>query len=243
MPHSFRLPKGIRDGHVTNRASHACGWIAPLHSTLPTRVACTVLRSWGTPRPLLPRCGSNFEDIAHDIGSGFLELLILFMALLMAVALFWLDRKELAYPWLALVCAVTMLGNSTLLLANFVLPVGQTAYVVLHDVISAPIRIGLWVIFWGLLVSGSCVSPSCTMLSGALWRSWQFSTAMLRPPLYGETIPVAASSFLLPLQQISKLGLGVLLFVVAYFGFKRQKAEGGYGRSSDPARLRRQLPA
>jgi len=224
MPHSFRLPKGIRDGHVTIAIRMWMDSATPFNSADAGGLHGPPVLGYAS--AIVAEVRLNFEDIAHDIGSGFLELLILFMALLMAVALFWLDRKELAYPWLALVCAVTMLGNSTLLLANFVLPVGQTAYVVLHDVISAPIRIGLWVIFWGYWFRVVRIAK----LHYAVWglvAVLAISTAMLRPPLYGETIPVAASSFLLPLQQISKLGLGVLLFVVAYFGFKRQKAEGG----------------
>jgi hypothetical protein len=52
-------------------------------------------------------------------------------------------------------------------------------------------------------------------------------TAMLRPPLYGQKIPVEAATILVPVLLVLKLGLGVLLFVVAYFGFRRWKAEGG----------------
>jgi len=224
MPHSFRLPKNLPDGRMTIAIrmwmDSATPFISPdaggLHGPPVLGYASAIA---GAVR-------LNFEDIAHALGSGFLELLILFMALLMAVALFWLDRAELAYPWLALVCAVTMLGNSTLLLANFVLPVGQTAYVLLHDVLSTPLRIGLWVMFWGYWFR-------LTRIARLHYFVWtlvavlMMTTAMLRPPLYGETIPVADARYLLPLQQVSKLGLGILLFVVAYFGFKRRRAEGG----------------
>ena len=50
---------------------------------------------------------------------------------------------------------------------------------------------------------------------------------MLQPPLYGQTIPVQAARILFPALLILKLGLGVLLAVVAYMGFKRNRAEGG----------------
>jgi hypothetical protein len=50
---------------------------------------------------------------------------------------------------------------------------------------------------------------------------------MLRPPLYGQVIPVAAHSFLVPFALVVKLLLAVLLFLVAYRGFTRQRAEGG----------------
>ncbi len=90
----------------------------------------------------------DFDDIAHRAGSGFLESLILIMAMIMAGALYWLDPQEDAYFWLALVCLVTLLGNSIVQLASFTTPMGQTEGVILHDVVSTPIRIGLWVMFW-----------------------------------------------------------------------------------------------
>jgi hypothetical protein len=168
----------------------------------------------------------DFDDIAHGVGSGFLEMLVLIMALLMAGALFWLDPDEKAYLWLALVCVVTLLGNSVVLLANFTTPMGQTRGVILSDVIAAPIRIGLWVLFWGYwfrLARIRRLQYAVWILVGLL----AIGTAMLRPPLYGQKIPVEAASTLVPVLLVIKLGLGVLLFVVAYFGFRRWKAEGG----------------
>jgi hypothetical protein len=52
-------------------------------------------------------------------------------------------------------------------------------------------------------------------------------TAMLRPPLYGKLVPVSAASFLHPLVLIVNLGLGLLLLLVAYRGFYKNKGEGG----------------
>ena len=84
--------------------------------------------------------------------TGFVESMILFMALLMSLALFWLDHEEKAYFWLALVCLVTLLSNTIVQSVNFTAWIGQDPAVILIDVIFAPLRIGLWVIFWGLLV-------------------------------------------------------------------------------------------
>ena len=49
---------------------------------------------------------------------------------------------------------------------------------------------------------------------------------MLRPPLFGVVVPVHYSSFLTPALLVVKLTLGVLLFIVAYRGFRTQKTEG-----------------
>jgi hypothetical protein len=50
--------------------------------------------------------------------------------------------------------------------------------------------------------------------------------AMLRPPLYGQHIPVYYANVVNPLLLVVKLSLGVVLFLVAYRGFKTQKTEG-----------------
>jgi hypothetical protein len=90
----------------------------------------------------------DWNDIAHGIGSAFLEMLILAMALVMALALFWLDRDEKAYLWLAMVCTATLLGNFVVILVNFTTWIGQTSALILSDVVFAPLRIALWVLFW-----------------------------------------------------------------------------------------------
>lgn len=168
----------------------------------------------------------DFDDIAHIVGSGFLESLILIMALIMAAALYWLDPQEEAYFWLALVCLVTLLGNSIVLLANFTTPMGATEGLILSDVLAGPIRIGLWILFWAYWFQ-------LPKLHRIHWIAWTLvgllaiGTAMLRPPLYGQKIPVQAASILLPTLVGLKVGLGVLLGVVAYMGFKRRRAEGG----------------
>jgi hypothetical protein len=168
----------------------------------------------------------DFDDIEHAVGSGFLESLILFMALLMAGALYWLEPDEEAYLWLALVCIVTLVGNSVVLLANFTTPMGLTQGVVLADVIATPVRIGLWVMFWAYWFR-------LPKLSRFHWATWvlvgllMIGTAMLRPPLYGQRIPVQAASVLVPTLLLLKVGLGLVLGIVAYMGFKRRRAEGG----------------
>ncbi len=168
----------------------------------------------------------DFDSIAHVVGSGFLETLILIMALLMAVALYWLEPDEEAYFWLALVCLVTLLGNALVLLAAFTTPMSQTEVVILADVVATPIRIGLWVMFWAYWFQ----LPKLHRIHAIVWALvalLAIGTAMLRPPLYGQKIPVQAVAILLPTLMSLKLGLGVLLGVVAYMGFKRNKTEGG----------------
>jgi hypothetical protein len=148
------------------------------------------------------------------------------MALLMALTLFWLDRHEKSYLWLALVCEASLLSNALVLLLNFTTWIGLTEFVILHDVIAFPLRIGLWVLFWGYWFRLNRIRA----LHFAVWSLviiLAIGTAMLRPPLYGTHVPVSAASFLHPFVLVVNLCLGVLLLLVAYRGFYKNRGEGG----------------
>lgn len=223
-PRAFRLPKSITGGKLTiavrmwmDSATRFSGPdVGGLHD--PPML--------GYVPDIATQVRLGFDDISHAVGSGFLEALILFMALLMAVALYWLDREEDAYLWLALVCLVTLLGNSVLLLSNYTTIMGATAVSILSSVVATPVRIGLWVMFWAYWFR----LPRLYRFHFVAWTLvvlLAIGTAMLRPPLFGQTIPVAAEKILIPATLVLKLGLGLLLGVIAFQGFERRRAEGG----------------
>jgi Stage II sporulation protein E (SpoIIE) len=224
LPSQFSLSKGIKDGPITIaiRMWMDSGTIfnspdaGGLHGLPVLGYASTV----GD----LIRLEYDAET-ARFFGSAFLECLILFMALLMAATLFWLDHEERSYLWLALVCAITLIAITIVLSVNFKEWLGQTAFVVLTDIILTPMRIGLWVIFWGYWFRVSKISR-LHRLVWLLVALLMVGYAMVRPPLYGSVIPVAYGSALIALTLILKLGLGVLLLVVTYRGFATQKTEG-----------------
>jgi Stage II sporulation protein E (SpoIIE)/Beta-galactosidase jelly roll domain len=222
-PTAFRLPKGIRDGKLTIAIRM---W---MDSATPFNIA----DAGGLHEP--PELGYaadisgqvqlGWDVVGHYVGSGFLEMLILVMALIMALSLFWLDREEKSYLWLALVCEATMLSVGLLLLVNFTTWMGQTEYVILTDVIAVPLRIGLWVLFWGYWFRLERID----LLHRVVWTLvaiLAIGTAMLRPPLYGAHIPVHTSLYLQPFLLGVKLAFGILLLLVAYRGFKRNRGEG-----------------
>jgi hypothetical protein len=224
LPRAFALPKDLTSGKITIAIRMWMDSATPFSS--PDAGGLHGPPLLGYTSDITGQIRLAFDDIAHLVGSGFLESLILIMALLMAVALYWLDPQEDAYFWLALVCLVTLLGNSVVQLANFTTPMGQTQQALLSDVLATPIRIGLWVMFWAYWFR----VPKLHLIH---WITWtlvgllSLGTLLLRPPLYGQKVPVQAADFLLPTLTVLKIGLGVLLLVVAYMGFKRNRAEGG----------------
>ncbi|MHB1958289.1 MAG: PP2C family protein-serine/threonine phosphatase [Acidobacteriaceae bacterium] len=224
QPRAFALPRGLRNGRVTIAIRTWMDSATPFNS--PDAGGLHGPPVLGYASEILSQVRLDWDDIAHGIGSGFLEMLILTMALIMALALFWLDRQEKAYLWLATVCMATLLGESVVMLVNFTTWIGQTATVILADVVIAPLRIALWVLFWASWFRLGRMKR----LQFAVWGLMLLlaaGTLMLRPPLYGQQVPVRAATYLMPLLLIVKLGFAALLCAVAYFGFKRRKAEGG----------------
>lgn len=223
LPQSFRLQKEIRDGVVTIAIRMWMDSATPFNSPDAGGLHGPPVLGYASVIGALVRL--DYDDIAHDLGGGFLEMLILIMALVMTIALFCLDRQETAYLWLALPCLATLLGNSIVLAANFIPLIPQTLGVILTDVILAPLRIGLWVLFWGYWFRISSMKR-LHQLVWSLVAILMIGTAMLRPPLYGQQIPIHFAGTIIPLLLVIKLLLGLLLCGVAYRGFVHQRTEG-----------------
>jgi Stage II sporulation protein E (SpoIIE) len=223
LPTAFRLPKGVRNGKVSIAIRMWMDSATPFNS--PDAGGLHEPPELGYASAISEQVRLDWDDQGHLVGSGFLELLILVMALFMALTLFWLDRQEKSYLWLALVCEATILSVGVLLIVDFTTWIGQTEFVILTDVIAKPLQIGLWVLFWGYWFRLKRMS----LLQRMVWSLvivLAVGTAMLRPPLYGQHVPVQVGAYLQPFLLVVKLGLGVLLLLVAYRGFKRNRGEG-----------------
>jgi hypothetical protein len=223
QPRAFRLPRELRSGPMTIAVRMWMDSATPFNSQ----------DSGGMHEPpvlghasvISTQIRMDWDDAMHGVGSGFLEMLILLLAWLVAVSLLWMDRNEPAYLWLSLVCVVTIFSNGVLLIVTYHTWISQMPFVLLADVISLPLRIGLWVIFWGYwfrIVRMDWVHRIVWGLALLL----MIGTAMLRPPLYGETIPLGARIYLFPILQTLKLTLAALLFAITVRGIRKQKTEG-----------------
>jgi hypothetical protein len=224
LPEEFRLPKGVGNGTITIAIRTWMDSATPFSSPDAGGLHGPPILGYASLIGALTQL--DYDETAHQFVSSFIEWLILFMAMIMALALFWLDREENAYLWLALVCLVTLLSDSILLSVNLYAWIGQTTALILRDVLLSPVRIGLWVLFWGYwfrIWSIARLHRLVWSLVGVL----MIGTALLRPPLYGEHVPVHFAAFINPLLLVVKLALGVLLFFVTYRGLTRQKTEGG----------------
>jgi hypothetical protein len=223
LPRAFRLPPDLRSGRITIAIRMWMDSATPFNS--PDAGGLHEPPVLGHASAIAAQIRLGWDDVAHGVGSGFLEMLILLLALIVALSLFWLDRKELAYLWLALVTLITLVVNAIVLLVNFTAWIGQSPSVILIDDIFTPVRIGLWVLFWGYWFRVARIGRLHREVWG-LVLLLAMGTALLRPPLYGQMIPVDAATYLVPFLLVVKLALAALLFWVAYQGIRLQKAEG-----------------
>ncbi len=223
LPRAFRLPGELRNGPMTVAVRMWMDSATPFNS--PDAGGMHGPPVLGHAGVIGTQIRLDWDNIAHYFGSGFLEILILFLALLVAASLLGLDRTERAYLWLSLVCAVTILADGVTLSGVFSMLIPQVPQVILLDVIINPMRIGLWVIFWGYwfrIVHIHWIRVAVWVLVLLL----MIGMAMLRPPLYGQTVPIALAASLRPALLTLKLGFAVLLFAITVQGIRKQKTEG-----------------
>jgi hypothetical protein len=223
LPRAFRLPRELRNGPIT----------------IAVRVYMDSASIFQTPDaggmhepPVLGHAGvigtliqMDWDNTAHIVGSGFLEMLILLLAWMVAVSLLSMDRTEPSYLWLSLVCAVTILGNGVVLIVSFVPWIALTSGFFLQSVIISPIRIGLWVIFWGYWFRIGRMLWVHRVVWGLVALT-MVGTAMVSAPLYGEHVPVHAAVYLAPILLGLRLCFGVLLCAITVQGIRKQKTEG-----------------
>jgi Stage II sporulation protein E (SpoIIE) len=223
LPQAFRLPRELRNGPIT----------------IAVRVYMNSASLFQTPDaggmhepPVLGHAGvigtlvqMDWDNTAHVVGSGFLEMLILLLAWMVAVSLLSMDRTEPSYLWLSLVCAVTILGNGVTLILSFVPWITLTSGFFLQSIIIGPIRIGLWVIFWGYWFRISRMQWVHRIVWGLVGLT-MIITALMSAPLYGEYVPVQAAVYLTPIQLGIRLSFAALLCAITFIGIRKQKAEG-----------------
>jgi hypothetical protein len=181
--------------------------------------------------PVLGREGVIYALVREDqaetvnlIFSGVVEIIPLMLVCIVSVFLFWMDRTEPAYLWLSVVCAVSVSAIGIILAVSFVPWISLTPGIVLEDVIIGPIRIGLWLIFWGYWFRISRMRWVHRNV-WALVALTMVGTAMMRAPIYGQHVPVHASVYLTPILLGLRLSFAALLCAITFRGIRQQKTE------------------
>ncbi|NYF53955.1 SpoIIE family protein phosphatase [Tunturiibacter gelidoferens] len=222
LPEAFQLPPELSNGLMT----------IAVRSWMDNATPFLTSDAGGLHEPpVLGRKGVIYALVREDqaetvnlIFSGVVEIIPLMLVCIVSVFLFWMDRTEPAYLWLSVVCAVSVIAIGIILAVSFVPWISLTPGIVLEDVIIGPIRIGLWLIFWGYWFRISRMRWVHRNV-WALVALTMVGTAMMRAPIYGQHVPVHASVYLTPILLGLRLSFAALLCAITFRGIRQQKTE------------------
>jgi len=223
LPRAFSLPANVRSGPVTVAIRMWMSATTPLVD--PDAGGLHSPPVLGKASAIDGLLHLDWDRIDHSNYSAFLETKVLLLALLVAFALFLLDRKEPAYLWLGLTCSVLLARACVFLAADYGPWITTNLNLLLVDVILTPMGIGLWVLFWAYWFRLDRMGLLHRMVWG-LVVLLGLGMAMLRTSLYGSIVPVHAIVWLSPLTLALKLLLDVLLIWVTYRGIRKNRTEG-----------------
>jgi len=167
----------------------------------------------------------DWDEIGRTQVVGVLRDLTSALVALLGFVLFWLDRREKAYLWLALVSMAHLLSGLSVLAGYYSAWQPMVLENFLIDVILGPLIFVLWVVFWGSWFG----LPEMRRIYYIVWSLVVLlilSVAMLRAPLYGSVVPVSASVWLQPVMEVLKTAFGAVLLWIIVRGIRLRGVEG-----------------
>jgi Stage II sporulation protein E (SpoIIE) len=223
QPRVVDLPRNVRNGAATIAVRM---WMSPdtpfnqhgaggLHEP-------PVLGQTSVVRALTDLFWYRLEHVGLSVS---LSVLVNLVALLVAFALFWLDRSELAYLWLGLQCTQSLLYGIFGLIDSYTTWMSGPAVTLLLTAVLGPLGNGLVVIFWATWFRTARMG----LLHRAVWSIVALlgvAVAMTRAPLYGMVVSFHANIWLLPLIGILEALFALLLLRVTYLGIRKKRVEG-----------------
>lgn len=222
-PRAFEFPEGIRSGSVTIAIRT---WMSPgslILATYPGGLHGPPVLGKST--EILAMRQLDWDVINATNYSHMIEGAVLVLSLIVVLALARLDRNEPTYLWLGLACVDTIIILGLILAGDYTNLFSRTTVIVLQDDLLFPVRIGLWIIFWGHWFRLGRMEQ-IHRWTWTLVIALAVGSALQRAPIYGALVPVRAVTWLLPATVIIKLMLGALLIWTAYAGLQRDKADG-----------------
>jgi Stage II sporulation protein E (SpoIIE) len=223
QPRGFELPKDVHSGPVVIAIRF---WMDP--STPLTNPDVGGLHG----PPMLGQASSidamlrlEWDAVNRTQVGNLLTITMMVLATVLGLVLFWLDRSDPAYFWLAMASLANMLTRVIVLIGYYtmILPMGTESF--MSDVLFQALGLGLWALFWGYWFRLSRFRRTARLVIGLVCLS-SACMALLRPPLFGTVIPVTASAWLLPISLAIKLALGVVVLWIAYQGIRTSRGEG-----------------
>jgi hypothetical protein len=222
-PLAFTVPSSINSGPITIAIRMWMDPGTPLVSQDAGGLHGTVLL--GQAPAIQAMLKLAWDDVDRGEAMAIIRTPLLVLAVLLGFTLFWLDRREPAYLWLALASGALLLNLWLTLTGYYADWLSMATENFFSDVVLTPLSTGLWVIFWGYWF-GLAEMRRIHRITWGLFALLVLSLAPLRAPLYGSLVPASASTWLLPLTEVCKFAFGAIIFWVVYRGIRTRGIEG-----------------
>ncbi len=223
QPRAFPLPNGVNSGPI----------VIAIRMWMDTATPLSSPDAGGLHGPLMLGQANSIDAMLQlewdavnrtELGNVLNAVLMLFAAIL-GLVLYWFDRKDPAYFWLAMAGLVTFVGRFTIVLGYYTIALPMGPEVFLQDVLLQSLGMGLWALFWGYWFRLEGFRRTASVIVALVCLSC-LSIALVRPPLYGTYIPISAATWLVPTSLALKISLGAVLLWITYRGIRTRGAEG-----------------
>jgi hypothetical protein len=223
QPRAFDLPANLRSGPVTVAVRMWMDDGTPLVSQDAGGLHQVPLLGQSPAIDAMLRI--SWFEIDESEAMNIIRLPVVLLAAILGFTLFWLDRREQAYLWLALACSIYFAIAAIVLAGYYTTSFSMVFENLWVDICLTPLAFGLWVLFWGSWFR----LAEMRRIQRAAWGLVVLlilCLAPLRAPLYGHIVPVSASTWLQPVTVLLKLALGILIYWVVYRGVRTRGFEG-----------------
>ncbi len=222
-PQSYELPAAVHGGTITIAIRVWMDISTPLVSDETGGLHGPPILGESTAIETMLRLA--WDSVNRTEIGNLLVALFLFLGILLGFTLYWFDRREQAYLWLGVACSANFLGTAVTTAGyyNPIIPMMQET--VLLDVVLVPMGLCLWAVFWAYwfeLESRRRIARIVFTMTACL----MFGMALVRPPILGTLVPVAATAWLVPVTVVLRLIPGVLLLGITYRGMRKRAADG-----------------
>src|ERR1700761_3535689 len=223
QPRSFPLPEDVRSGPVTIAVRF---WMDPATPFISPDVG-------GMHGPPMLGIASNVDamyqlswrEMSDTQLFAFLTLVLGGFTFLLGIVLFWIDRGDYAYLWLAMASFMTLFRVGVILAGYFTMTVSMETESILSNTVLPPVTMGCWILFWAywFRLRGIRILFRWVLVIGLVSMA---SLQVAQPGTLGVIVPVSASAWSIPVSVACRLALGVLLLFVTWRGIRKQGAEG-----------------
>ncbi|HWG22450.1 MAG TPA: SpoIIE family protein phosphatase [Terracidiphilus sp.] len=223
QPRAFDLPKGVSSGPMVIAIRVWMDSATPLLQSDAGGLHGPPMLGQASAIDAMLRL--EWDAVNRTEVGNLLNAVLMILAAILGIVLFWLDRKDPAYFWLAMACLATFLVRFTTVTGYYTTVMPMVQETVLEDVGLQSLGLGLWALFWGYWFRLDRFRITARLIVALVCFS-SMSIALLRPPLFGSYVPVGASAWLVPVSLALKLALGVVLLWITYRGIRTRGAEG-----------------